>query len=71
MLPAAPGEAGFASGAHATAGKDPFPERFGRHFSRRPNVVIKICCALHSPYPAGDGSAAIFRNMPPNSRRVR
>jgi len=29
------------------------------------------CSALRSPYPAGDGSAAIFRSMPANSRRVR
>ena len=27
--------------------------------------------ALRSPYPAGDGSAAIFRSMPANNRRVR
>jgi len=27
-----------------------------------------LCAA---PYPAGDGSAAIFRSMPANSRRVR
>jgi hypothetical protein len=26
---------------------------------------------LRSPYPAGDGSAAIFRSMPANNRRVR
>jgi hypothetical protein len=26
--------------------------------------------AMHSPYPAGDGSAAIFRSMLSKSRRV-
>jgi hypothetical protein len=26
---------------------------------------------LRSPYPAGDGSAAILGSMPPNNRRVR
>ncbi|HUN58976.1 MAG TPA: DUF29 family protein [Candidatus Binataceae bacterium] len=36
-----------------------------------PSVVIEICSALRSPYPAGYGSAAIFRSMPANSRRDR
>jgi len=71
MLPAAPGGAGFASGAQPTPVNDPFPERFRRHFSRRPGVIIEICSALHSPYPAGDGSIAILRSMLPKSRRVR
>jgi hypothetical protein len=33
-----------------------------------PSVVIEICSAL--PYPADDGSAAIFRSMPAKNRRV-
>jgi hypothetical protein len=36
-----------------------------------PYLGTEICSALRSPYPAGDGSAAIFRSMPANSRRVR
>jgi hypothetical protein len=36
-----------------------------------PSVFIEICSALRSPYPAGDGSAAIFRRMPVNNRPVR
>ena len=36
-----------------------------------PGVVIEICSALHAPYPAGMGRAAIFRSMSANSRRVR
>jgi hypothetical protein len=71
VFPAAPGGAGFASGGQRNAGRCPFSERFRRHFSLRPSVVIEICSALRSPYPAGDGSAAIFRSMPANSRRVR
>jgi hypothetical protein len=49
----------------------PFPERFRRHFALRPSVVIEICSALRSRYPAGDGSIAILCNMLPKSRRVR
>src|ERR1700694_1482281 len=71
VFPAAPGGAGFASGGQRNAGRCPFSERFRRHFSLRPSAVIEICSALRSPYPAGDGSAAIFRSMPANSRRVR
>jgi hypothetical protein len=32
---------------------------------------IELCSALRLPYPAGDGSIAIFRSMPANNRRVR
>ena len=71
VFPAALGGAGFASGGHATPGNDPFPERFRRHFSRHPSVVIEICRTLHSPYPAGAGSAAILLSMLAKSRRVR
>jgi hypothetical protein len=49
----------------------PFSERFRRHFSLRPSVIIEICSALRSSYPAGDGSIAILGSMPPNKRRVR
>ncbi len=54
------GKARFAPGGHPTPSKGPFAERFCRHFSRRPSVIIDICSVLRSPYPAGDGSAAIF-----------
>jgi hypothetical protein len=59
VFPAAPGGAGFASGGHATPGDCPFFERFRRRFSLGPSVVIDICFALRSRYPAGDDSAAI------------
>jgi hypothetical protein len=36
-----------------------------------PSVVIEICAALRSPYPAGDGSAAIFRSVSANNRLSR
>jgi len=36
-----------------------------------PGVVIEICSALHSLYPAGDGGGVIFRSMPANSWLVR
>jgi len=35
-----------------------------------PYLVTEICCALQAAYPAGDGSVAILRSMPPNNRRV-
>lgn len=47
------------------------PTEFSDNFCLRPSIVIEICSALRSPYPAGDGSAATFRRMPANSRRVR
>jgi hypothetical protein len=45
--------------------------RFCRHFPLRFSVVIEMCSALRSPYPAGMGKAAIFRTVPANNRRVR
>ena len=48
----------------------PFPERFLQHSSLRPSVVIEIRFALLA-LSIGDGSTAIFRSMPANSRRVR
>jgi hypothetical protein len=66
------GQQGTGPGAGGSSKRRcPFSERFRRHFSLRPSVVIEICSALHSPYPAGNGSAAIFRSMLANSRRVR
>ena len=41
------------------------------HTSPPASVVTGICTALRAAYPAGIGSAAIRRSMPPNSRRVR
>jgi hypothetical protein len=37
----------------------PFSERFRRRFSLGPSVVIELCFALRSRYPAGDDSTAI------------
>jgi hypothetical protein len=59
VFPAAPGGAGIASGGHATPGDALFFERFRRGFSLGPSVVIEICSALRSRYPAGDESVAI------------
>jgi hypothetical protein len=39
----APGETSFASGGHATSRDALFLERFRRHFSLRPSVLIDIC----------------------------
>ena len=63
MFPLAPEGAGFASGEHATPRKDPFTGRIRRHFPRQTSAVIKICFALHAPYPAGMGKAATFRRV--------
>ena len=71
VFPLAPEGAGFASGEHATPRKDPFTGRIRRHFPRQTSAVIKICFALHAPYPAGMGKAATFRSISANSRRVR
>jgi len=46
------------------------PDRFWRHFSLIPGVVIEICSALRSHYPAGDGSIAIFRSTAADNGRV-
>ena len=64
-------EAGFASGGLPTAENAVFPIDSGDTCPSIPGVVIEICSALRSLYPAGDGSIAIFRSMPTNSRRVR
>jgi len=37
----------------------------------RPPPYRHQCEARPTAYPAGDGSAATFPSMPPNSRRVR
>jgi hypothetical protein len=42
----------------------PFFERFRRRFSVHPGVVVEICSALHSPYPAGEGSASRRHKFP-------
>jgi hypothetical protein len=70
-FPAAPEGTGFASGEHVTPRNDRFRGRVRRHFSRQTCAVIENCSTLRSPYPAGDGSIAIFASMPANSRRVR
>jgi hypothetical protein len=41
-----------------------FPTEFSDTFPFPPYLVTEICSALRSPYPAGDGSTAIFRSMP-------
>jgi hypothetical protein len=48
-----------------------FSDQVLTHFNLRLSIVTEICSALRSPYPAGDGSAAIFRSIPANNRRVR
>ncbi len=71
-LPTTPREAGFAFRDHATPEDAIFPTELLRHFSLLLiPYVTAIGSALHSTYSAGDGSAAIFRSMPPNSHRVR
>jgi hypothetical protein len=71
VFPVVPEGAGFASGEHATPRKTVLPGRIRRHFPRQTRAVIEICFALHAPYPAGDGNAAIFCSMFPKSRLVR
>jgi hypothetical protein len=64
------GEAGFAFGGLPTAEDAVFPIDFGDTSPCVPGVVIEICSALHSLYPAGAGSIVIFRSMAANSWRV-
>jgi hypothetical protein len=64
VFPAVPEGAGFASGEHATPRNDPLPGRIHRHFPHQTSAVTENCSALRSPYPAGDGSIAIFVSMP-------
>ena len=71
VLIAAPEGGDFASGGHCNGRKCRFATRFYRHFSVRSSVIIAICSALRSPYPAGDGSGGSFRSILANSRRVR
>jgi len=53
--------AGFASGGFPTAEDAIFPIDFGDTSPCVPGAIIEICSALHSLYPAGDGSIVIFR----------
>ncbi len=71
MFPEVAEVAGFASGGLPTAEDAVVPIDSGDTSPRIPGVVIEIGSALHSLYPAGDGSIAIFASMPANSRRVR
>jgi hypothetical protein len=57
-------QAGFASAGLLTAEDAVFLIDSGDTSPSVSGVVIEICSA-------GDGSAAIFRSMPTNSRRVR
>ena len=63
--------AGFASVGPSTAEGAVFPIDSGDTSPCIPASSSKICSALRSLYPAGDGSIAIFASMPANSRRVR
>ena len=47
-----------------------FPGASADTAPRQTSAVIEICSALHAPYPAGDGNAAIFCSMFPKSRLV-
>ena len=71
MFPVVAAMAGFASGGLPTAEDTVFPIDSGDTSPCVPGAVIEICSALHSLYPAGDGSIVIFRSMPANSWRVR
>ena len=42
-----------------------------RHTPIRRVLLARCDVTANNSYPAGDGSAAIFRSMPANSRRVR
>jgi hypothetical protein len=70
VFPVVRGGAGFASGGLSTAENAVFPIDSADTSPCVPRVVIGICSALRSPYPAGDGSAAIFRSMLPKGRRT-
>ena len=50
------------------AEKAVFPIDSGDTSHCAPGAVIEICSALHSLYPADDGSIVTFRSMPRNSR---
>jgi hypothetical protein len=71
VFPVVQGEAGFAFGGLPTAGDAVLPIDSGDTSPCVPGVVIEMCSASRSLYPAGDGSIAIFASMPANSRRVR
>jgi len=58
-------------GRPTTAENAVFPIDSGDSSPCVSGVVIEICSALRSLYPAGDGSIAIFASMSANSRRVR
>ena len=57
MFPVVWGGAGFASGGLPTAEDAVFPINSGDTSACMSGVVIKVCSALRSLYPAGDGSA--------------
>ena len=63
--------ASFACEGFPTAEDAVFPVDFGDTSPCVPGAIIEICSALHSLYPAGDGSIVIFASMPANSWRVR
>jgi hypothetical protein len=46
------------------------PTHSSNTFPSPASLGAEICFGLRLAYPAGEGSAAILRNMPPNSRRV-
>jgi hypothetical protein len=49
---------------------DASPTHSSNTFPSPVSLSTEICFGLRLAYPAGDGSAAILRSMPPNSRRV-
>jgi hypothetical protein len=63
VFPAAPEGAGVASGEHATPGDALFPKGSANTFP----CALTSSSKSRSPYPTGDGSAAICRSMPANS----
>jgi hypothetical protein len=58
-------------GRPTTAEDAVFPIDSGDSSPYVSGVVIEICSALRSLYPAGNGNIAIFRSIPANNRRVR
>ena len=48
-----------------------FPTEFSDTYPLPSQPCYEICCAVRTTYPAGEGSAAIFPNILPKSRRVR
>jgi hypothetical protein len=72
VFPAVPEGRRFRLRRACNAPKDPFPWGASADTSPAKPAPSSIIAALYaSPYPAGDGSIAIFRSIPANNRRVR